>query len=383
MRHRTQPGGLPKRPGWTNSENLLSSWSGQLNTRAGNEIRIKGEIMLKIDAFNHVLPDRFLKALPGGSRYVPSKQGSEGDRLALHDLDTRFRIMDRFDGYVQIICMAEPPVEDVGDGSSAYELARIANDSMAEMVAKYPDRFIAAAACLPMNDMDNALTELDRAVRDLKFKGVQISSTISDKSLDSPEFDPFFATMNAYNLPILIHPRHRRSGSRAYSPYADAGQVLRAAETLGGWPFNWAYETTLAMGSLVFGGVLKKYRNLKILTHHLGGLVPYQAIRIKRVELALSADERDRVGREKGVYEWYQMLYGDTALWGNTPALECGLEFFGPDHVLFASDMPFGLRGGEGFIRNAIESIDEVDMTPQDRAKIYELNARKLFCLPI
>jgi hypothetical protein len=72
--------------------------------------------MLKIDAFNHVLPDRFLKALPGGSRYVPSTPGSEGDRLALHDLDTRFRIMDRFDGYVQIICMAEPPVEDVGDG---------------------------------------------------------------------------------------------------------------------------------------------------------------------------------------------------------------------------------------------------------------------------
>ena len=339
--------------------------------------------MLKIDAFNHVLPDRFLKALPGGSRYVPSKPGSEGDRLALHDLDTRFRIMDRFDGYVQIICMAEPPVEDVGDGSTASELAKIANDSMAEMVAKYPDRFIAAAACLPMNDMDAALTELDRAVRDLKFKGVQISSTILDKPLDSPEFDPFFARMNEYSLPILIHPRHRRSGTRAYAPYEEPSQAMRSAEILGGWPFNWAYETTLAMGSLVMGGVLNKYRNLKILTHHLGGLTPYQSVRIKRVELALNAEERTRAGREKSIYEWYQMLYGDTALWGNTPALECGLKFFGPDHVLFGTDMPFGLRGGEGFIRNAIQSIEETDVTAETRAKIYELNARKLFCIPI
>ena len=339
--------------------------------------------MLKIDAFNHVLPKRFLEALPGGSRYVPSKNSSESDRLALYDLDTRFRIMDRFDGYVQIICMAEPPAEDVGDGSTACELARIANDSMAELVGKYPDRFIAAVACLPMNDIDAALAELDRTVRDLNFKGVQISSTILDKPLDSPEFEPFFAKMNEYSLPILIHPRHRKSGTRVYSPYAEAGQTLRSPEVLGGWPFNWAYETTLAVGSLVMGGVLNKYRNLKILSHHLGGLIPYQAVRIKRVELALSADERQRVGRERSVYEWYQMLYGDTALWGNTPALECGLKFFGPDHVLFGTDMPFGLRGGEAFIRNTIQSIEEADINDENRAKIYELNARKLFCIPI
>ena len=106
--------------------------------------------------------------------------------------------------------MAEPPVEDVGDGSSAIELAKIANDEMAELVGRYPDRFIAAVACLPMNNIDAALDELDRAIRQLKFKGVEISSTIMDKPLDSPEFDPFFAKMNEYNLPILIHPRNKK-----------------------------------------------------------------------------------------------------------------------------------------------------------------------------
>ena len=61
--------------------------------------------------------------------------------------------------------------------------------------------------------------ELDRAIRQLKFKGVEISSTIMDKPLDSPEFDPFFAKMNEYNLPILIHPRNKKSGPRAYGFY--------------------------------------------------------------------------------------------------------------------------------------------------------------------
>ena len=99
--------------------------------------------------------------MPNISKKDSAKSGSSEpppqNRLALHDLDTRFRIMDRFDGYVQIICMAEPPVEDVGDGSSAIELARIANDEMAELVGRYPDRFIAAVACLPMNNIDAAL----------------------------------------------------------------------------------------------------------------------------------------------------------------------------------------------------------------------------------
>ncbi len=351
--------------------------------------------MVKIDVFNHVLPERFLKALPTPSVYVSniSKKdsaksgGSEllANRLALHDLETRFRIMDKFDGYVQIICMAEPPVEDVGDGSSAVELARIANEEMAELVGRYPDRFIGAVACLPMNDIDAALCELDRAVRQLKFKGVQISSTIMDKPLDSPEFDPFFAKMNEYNLPILIHPRHKRSGPRAYdfSNLSRSGPQERSTESLAANPFNWTFETTLAMGCLVIGGVLNKHRNLKIVTHHLGGFAPYQAARIKRMQYNLTPEERVRIGRDKSLYEWYQMIYGDTALYGNTAALLCGFEFFGADHVLFATDMPFGLQGGEAFLRDTIQSIEEANITAEARRKIYELNARRLFDIPI
>ncbi len=220
-------------------------------------------------------------------------------------------------------------------------------------------------------------------MRELKFKGVEISSTIMDKPLDSPELDPFFAKMNEYNLPILIHPRNKKSGSRAYGFYPGKKGQERPTELLATFPFNWTFETTVAMGCLVMGGVLNKYRNLKIITHHLGGLVPYQATRIKRAQYLLTPEERVKIGTDRSLYEWYQSIYGDTALWGNTAALLCGLDFFGVDHVLFGTDMPFGSRGGEAFLRDAIRSIEEAGLSEEARKKIYELNARKLFAIPV
>jgi len=98
------------------------------------------------------------------------------------DVGERLRIMDRHEGYVQILNVSLPPPEDVTSPEDTVELARIANDSLAELVYKYPDRFIAATACLPLNDMDAAMKELDRAIQDLKFKGIQITTTIMNKT---------------------------------------------------------------------------------------------------------------------------------------------------------------------------------------------------------
>ena len=135
-----------------------------------------------------------------------------------------------------------------------------------------------------------------------------------------------------------------KNGPRAYDFYpGQPGLQERPTELLAAFAFNWTFETTLAMGCLVMGGVLNKYRNLKIVTHHLGGLLPYQATRIKRTQYLLTPEERVKIGTDKSLYEWYQMIYGDTAVWGNTAAFLCGLEFFGADHVLFGTDMPFGL----------------------------------------
>ena len=96
--------------------------------------------------------------------------------------------MDRFGEYAQIINLVTPPVESYGPPAVARELAQIANDGMAELVQKYPDRFLGFIAALPMNDPDGLLVEAKRAVNELGAVGVQVMSNILGRPLDKPEY---------------------------------------------------------------------------------------------------------------------------------------------------------------------------------------------------
>ena len=300
------------------------------------------------------------------------------------DVDARLRMMERYEGYVQILNISLPPPEDVASPKEAVELAKIANDSLAELVYKYPDRFIAATACLPLNDMDAAMKELDRAIKELKFRGVQITTTIMDKPLDSPEFQPLFEKMNAYNLPIQLHPRTMKGGTR----FLDEANAPK--DVIGFWaqtPYNWPFETTIAMGRLVFSGILEKYPNLKIITHHLGGVSPYHMNRVtyfmEGAEMRFGVDMMPKGNFTKRWADYYRMFYNDTACYGATDTLMCGVKFGGADHLLFATDVPFDSTGGVRLIRETIRSVEEMDISEADRKKIFEDNARNLFRLPI
>lgn len=148
---------------------------------------------MKIDIYPHILPIKYKEALYQRATSPRLKETIEAIPT-LFDLDARFRILDRY-GCVQVLTLGLPPVETIAEPKEAAELARIANDEVAELVTKYPDRFVAGVASLPMNDMDAALREADRAIRGLKFKGVQICSSINGKPLDLPEFFPLYEKM--------------------------------------------------------------------------------------------------------------------------------------------------------------------------------------------
>ena len=336
--------------------------------------------MQKIDVFAHILPTTYLNAL------IEKSGGKAAEAInckrRLNDLDIRFRIMDQHEGYTQIINIAGPPVEDVADPTVAAELAKIANDDMNELVYKYPDRFLAAVACLPMNNIDAALKEIDRAIIKLGFRGIQLTSNIMDKPVDSPEFAPVFEKMNYYQLPILIHPRYMKSGQRAFGP-----GVVDKVGWLAQKPFNWPYETTIAMGRFVWSGMLEKYPNLKIITHHCGGLTPYQANRISQHqsagEIEMYQEHNPDWHFTRRPFDYYKMMYGDTAVWGNTSILMCGYDFFGVDHMLFGTDMPFGGELGAYYVRETIRSVQDMSITEEDKKKIFESNPRQLFHLPV
>src|SRR5262245_27354637 len=145
-----------------------------------------------IDIYTHIFPDRFFQELERGS----PKLGNMGKRLRtikkLFDLDLRFREMDDIGDYRQIISLPNPPIEDIAEGAVAKKLAQVANDSMAELCTRHPDRFPAFAAAVSLDDVDEAIIEANRAIKSLNARGVQIFTNIAGHPLDEPHFAPFF-----------------------------------------------------------------------------------------------------------------------------------------------------------------------------------------------
>ena len=332
---------------------------------------------MKIDIFPHVVPLKYQQAL---YKKAPSnaliRKFAEAFP-ALTDMDIRFRIMDKYEGLLQVLTLGNPAVEDVVGPKDAVELARLANDEMAELVFRHPDRFVAAMASLPMNDIDAALKELDRAMTELRFRGIQLSSSINGKPLDSPEFMPLYEKMAYYDLPILIHPQ--RPGTVPDYP-GESGSKHLVYQV-----FGWPYETTVAMTRLIFGGVFEKYPNLKVVTHHCGGMVPYFAARISGQydTMELRAGYRNEQHLTRRPVDYYRMFYADTAVSGNTAALMCGYKFFGADRILFGTDMPYDGQLGDRYTGQTILSIEQMDISDAERKLIFEDNAKKLLRLPI
>ncbi|HVA94993.1 MAG TPA: amidohydrolase family protein [Candidatus Dormibacteraeota bacterium] len=336
---------------------------------------------MKIDIFCHILPQTFFDRLLKLSESSSSVKKRSIEIPSMVNLDVRFRMMDRFGEYVQVISMASPPIESLGTAKQSVELAQLANDGMAELVRKYPDRFPGFVAALPMNHPEAAVKEIDRAVMKLGATGVQIFSNVNGKPLDDPEFLPIFEKMAAVNLPIWLHPTR--------SPNFPDYQNEKKSKYELWWVFGWPYETSVAMARILFAGYLDRFPNLKIITHHMGAMVPYFSGRTGAGldQLGARTEDEDLTvyyrRLKKRPQDYFKMFYADTATFGSRPAMQCGLEFFGADQVLFSSDSPFDPEKGPGYIRETIRCIEELPISAEDRVKIYEGNARKLMRLKL
>ena len=337
--------------------------------------------MKKIDIYNHVLPPAYFELVKAHSKDAGLVKRMAGLRM-LWDLEARAAMLvEKFPDVVQVLTLSAPSPEMLGGPLEAAEFARVANNGMAEICKRWPDQFPVFVASLPMNNVPEALKEMDRAIDTLGARGVQILTSVNGRPLDDPEFFPIFERMASHHkLPIWMHPF--RPGTRSDYPEEERSryeiwQVL-------GWPF----ETSVAMSRMVFSGLLEKLPELRIITHHCGGMLPYFAGRAESLWAQLgsrSADgsEADVLKRlSKPPIEYFKMFYGDTVLGGSRAALRCGLDFFGVDHVVFASDCPFDPEGGPMFIREGIRSIEELGLSDLDQEKLYLGNALRLMRLP-
>jgi predicted TIM-barrel fold metal-dependent hydrolase len=329
-----------------------------------------------VDAYTHILPAGYQSMLE--KKITNRDMSLNSARYArtvptLVDLDARFRLMDGFDEYIQVVSVAS---HSIAPPEVATELCQVANDELAELVLKYPQRFAAGIAALPMNDMDAAIKEAQRAIKDLRLRAVELYTDINGQPLDAPQFMPLYQTMADLDRPIFLHPLREMT----IPDYAGEKISRYRVWTKLGWP----YATALAMTRLVYGGVLEKWPRLQIVTHHCGGLIPFLAGRIDWNDdfNEMCMGHRDFYLKEKAL-NYYRRFFYDTAVNGHTAALLCGRAFAGIDQMVFATDMPFDNQKGQRLIRDTIASVEQMGLDEVEKAKVYRTNAINLLRLPL
>ena len=320
--------------------------------------------MRRIDAFAHILPPRYLERLEKHLETTISaaqlryyREGVFHFDPSIADLAARWRDIDRFGDYTQILVLAVPPLEEVGPPDVAAEFARMANDEMASLVAKHDDRFAGFVAALPLNDVEASLTEMGRARRDLGALGVQLFTNVNGVALDDSRFEPLLAGIEQLGIAMWLHP------IRPFEP----GYGLW-------WSLGWPYETAAALSRLVYSGAMERHQELKVIAHHGAGMVPHFAAR-----LGMGPGYRqvkDTLPRPPGDY--FKRLYADTALFGAPHAVRCVLDFFGPSHVLFGTDTPLG---PPNTIEATIEDVDAAGLDTDEFEAVCSGNARRLLGL--
>jgi predicted TIM-barrel fold metal-dependent hydrolase len=327
-----------------------------------------------IDAWTHIFPEAYFTRLQSmASASGPLKRWL--NLRPLFDLDARFRLMDKFEGYSQILTPSMPPLEQLGEADEAHALSELMNDGLADLVARYPGRFPAFAGALSMLDPDRAIKEVERAAK-MGARGFQIPTHIRGEALDEAKFQPVFDAIAEKNLAVWLHP--------VRGPLPDYPSEDKSKYEIW-WCFGWPYDSTVAMARLVFSGLFDRHPDLAVITHHMGAMIPYFGGRIEQgwdLEMGARTPPSDMhlLPRplNKKAAEYFRMFYADTALSGSTSATRCGLDYFGASKVLFASDFPFDAEGGSYLVRETLRALDELQLDAATRERIDRGNIRAL-----
>ena len=332
---------------------------------------------MRIDAYTHFFPKRFFAMLDD----VAGDFKDMGKRVrslpALHDLDVRKRIVDGHKDYQQILSYTQPPIELIARTPAQIdEFCRIINDGLAELIATEKDHFPGWVAQVSLAAKDAGVAEAKRAVKELGALGVQIYTNVNGKPLDRPEYLPFWDKMSELGIPVWMHPARG----------AEMPDYLTEDKSLYEiwWTFGWSYETATAMMRLVYSKIMDNHPDLKLITHHFGGIVPMLEGRIGPGNDVMGSRTSDqdyvslRKGLKKRVLDYFkQDFWADTAVFTAEPATKAGLEFFPRDKIVFASDCPYDPEGGTMYPRETLRILESLDLSKTDRDKIYFKNSKR------
>jgi aminocarboxymuconate-semialdehyde decarboxylase len=274
------------------------------------------------------------------------------------NLDDRLSDLDAMGVDMQVVM--PPPVQCyyTVDLEIAVEAGRMVNDGLAEYAARRPDRLVALGT-VPMPDGEEAARELERCMRQLGFKGVQILTNVAGKELSDPAFAPFWHKAEELGALIVIHP----------NGFTDAERLRR---------FNFnnvignPLETTIALHYLIFDGVLERHPDLKILAVHGGG---YLGAYWGRIDHAWGARSDCHADLPNPPTSYLRKIYFDSVVF--TPGqLGALVKTFGADHVVMGTDYPFDMMESD-----PIGHVVSVGFDGETVAKIVGGNAKRLLGL--
>jgi aminocarboxymuconate-semialdehyde decarboxylase len=325
-----------------------------------------------IDAASHIITEPVLDSLEAVNPNAELSSLRNAPRMFAED--ERVDYLDRHGIDRQVINLAAPMVWVGAEPADVIDVARLANDEIRRVADEHPDRFIPTGT-LPFLTGEY-VDEARRCVEELDFGGLQIFSNIQGQLLDDPEFEPFWETVDDLEVPVWIHPQ-----LHDWHDYAEGHTWIYK---MLGWPF----DTTVAIARLIFTGVLERNPNVEIVSHHLGGNLPYVVGRVKswyrtrREEPELYANP-EMADLSQPLDAYFDRIHGDTAVSGEgeTYPLRCGYEFFGPDNVVYSADYPFGPDRGEYWAEVIIPAIESMDIPDAHKEQIFSGNVTRLLDL--
>ena len=322
-----------------------------------------------IDVFNHFYPKEYLDALPKPFPNVVTWISSDnpatgGKGKSITDLDYRIREMEKFRIDKQILSLPQPTLDDLPSNVPVEEFNKIymaGNDGIAKIAENSRGRF-KGIATVSLLDVQAAVEETERSVKDLGLLGVQVLSNVRGKPLDLPEFEPLYAKVNQLGCGLWIHPSYIR---KIYDWMNDAYNMNMM--------MGWGIDTALATFRIFRSGVLERHPDIKIVTHHLGTLIPLMAGRINGFAIGQGKNGLPPLPLKKTPIEYLKMFYVDTAEGMWKPAMNLAYSFYGSSHMLFGTDYPWGDTP------RIIENIEALSITEEEKRMILGENAAKLF----
>ncbi len=330
--------------------------------------------MSLIDVHNHILSTAYTDLLTKhGGHIYQLQQDSEGSTVVMRkgarfmtftapmfDPELRFPAMDEVGVDMQLLSYTCPNSYWAKD-DVAEEVTRVMNDHLAEVCARWPDKFRGLAS-VPLQNVDLALKEMERAVDQLGMVGLIILANVNDAPLDAPQFEVFWAALNERKLPVLLHPT------------TPPGVDDMGMDQYGMIPaIGFMIDTTIAVTRMVLAGVFERYPDWPLIVGHAGATLPFLAARLDQCHRNIP-DARTRISKLPS--EYLSNLYYDTVTY-DEDALMMTYKLAGPGNLLYGSDYPHNI----GDMAGCAARVNSLPIGEQEKEMIRSGNAQRIFKL--